>query len=190
MVHSLMIGAAKLGMHMSVASPVGYQPDPAVVEKTLAIAAETGSEIVITNDPREAIVDADVVYTDVWASMGFEAEQKEREKHSPTTKSTKHSSPSRSQTTCSCTASRRTAAKKYPLASSTARTPSSSTKPRTACTRKKPSWPQSCSMHAHDCIEQNENKLGKNISLNSSEAALCSHIGKKVSLKHCVCPTR
>jgi ornithine carbamoyltransferase len=79
MVHSLMIGAAKLGMHMSVASPVGYQPDPAVVEKTLAIAAETGSEIVITNDPREAIVDADVVYTDVWASMGFEAEQKERE---------------------------------------------------------------------------------------------------------------
>lgn len=80
MVHSLMIGAAKLGMHMSVASPVGYQPDPAVVEKTLAIAAETGSEIVITNDPREAIVDADVVYTDVWASMGFEAEQKEREK--------------------------------------------------------------------------------------------------------------
>jgi ornithine carbamoyltransferase len=79
MVHSLMIGAAKLGMHMSVASPVGYQPDPAVVEKTLAIAAETGSEIVITNDPREAIIDADVVYTDVWASMGFEAEQKERE---------------------------------------------------------------------------------------------------------------
>lgn len=80
MVHSLMIGAAKLGMDISVASPIGYQPDPEVTEKALVIAAETGSEIVITNDPREAIVDADVVYTDVWASMGFESEQAEREK--------------------------------------------------------------------------------------------------------------
>jgi ornithine carbamoyltransferase len=80
MVHSLMIGAAKLGMHISVATPVGYTPDPDVTAKTLEIAATTGSQVVVTHDPRAAILDADVVYTDVWASMGFEAEQKEREK--------------------------------------------------------------------------------------------------------------
>jgi ornithine carbamoyltransferase len=80
MVHSLMIGAAKLGMHISVATPVGYAPDPEVTAKTLEIAATTGSQVVVTHDPRAAILDADVVYTDVWASMGFEAEQKEREK--------------------------------------------------------------------------------------------------------------
>ncbi|MBO7747256.1 ornithine carbamoyltransferase [Paenibacillus sp. MWE-103] len=79
MVHSLLIGAAKLGLHMSVATPEGYEPDADVVRMTKEYAAESGSRIHVCRDPREAIADADVVYTDVWASMGFEAEQKERE---------------------------------------------------------------------------------------------------------------
>ncbi|MFC4811596.1 ornithine carbamoyltransferase [Paenibacillus sp. GCM10023250] len=79
MVHSLLIGAAKLGLHMSVATPEGYEPDADIVRMAKEYAAETGSRIHVCRDPREAIADADVVYTDVWASMGFEAEQKERE---------------------------------------------------------------------------------------------------------------
>ncbi|MCQ6563586.1 ornithine carbamoyltransferase [Paenibacillus mendelii] len=79
MVHSLIMGAAKLGVHMSVATPEGYAPDEDIVRQTIDIAAATGSTISVHHDPKEAIADADVVYTDVWASMGFEQEQKERE---------------------------------------------------------------------------------------------------------------
>ncbi|MDF2714818.1 MAG: ornithine carbamoyltransferase, partial [Paenibacillus sp.] len=79
MVHSLMMGAAKLGLHMAVASPEGYDPDSEVVKNSRENAALTGGSLLLTRDPKEAIADADVVYTDVWASMGFEAEQKERE---------------------------------------------------------------------------------------------------------------
>lgn len=77
MAHSLMIGAAKMGMDFSTAAPAGYLPDEAIVEKTKAMA--TNSKIMITTDPVEAIKDADVIYTDVWASMGQESEQTERE---------------------------------------------------------------------------------------------------------------
>ena len=79
MVHSLMMGAAKVGMHMSVATPEGYEPDEDVIRQTREHAAETGSRLHICRDPREAVEGADVIYTDVWASMGFEAEQKDRE---------------------------------------------------------------------------------------------------------------
>lgn len=79
MVHSLMMGAAKLGMHMSIATPEGYEPDADIIEQTKANAAETGARIHICRDPKEAVDGADVIYTDVWASMGQEAEQKERE---------------------------------------------------------------------------------------------------------------
>lgn len=79
MVHSLMMGAAKLGMHMSIATPEGYEPDSDLVRQTQVNAAETGSRLVISQDPKEAVADADIIYTDVWASMGQEAEQKERE---------------------------------------------------------------------------------------------------------------
>lgn len=79
MAHSLMLGAAKMGMHFSTAAPAGYLPDEAIVEKAKAIGG-TSSEITITTDPIEAIKNADVVYTDVWASMGQESEQKAREK--------------------------------------------------------------------------------------------------------------
>ena len=80
MVHSLLVGAAKLGLHMSVASPEGYEPDPELIRHMQETCGETGASIRVVRDPREAIEDADVVYTDVWASMGFEAEQEERAK--------------------------------------------------------------------------------------------------------------
>ncbi|MFC5401708.1 ornithine carbamoyltransferase [Cohnella soli] len=78
--HSLMMGAAKLGMHFASASPEGYDPSETAVQQSKDAAQETGSRIDILRDPREAIEGADIVYTDVWASMGFEEEQKEREK--------------------------------------------------------------------------------------------------------------
>lgn len=79
MAHSLMIGGAKLGVHVSVASPEGYEPDAEVVKLSREIAKETGAEIVVTHSPQDAVKDADAIYTDVWASMGFEEEQKIRE---------------------------------------------------------------------------------------------------------------
>ncbi|MHA0856201.1 ornithine carbamoyltransferase [Paenibacillus sp. CMAA1364] len=79
MAHSLMIGGAKLGVHVSIATPEGYEPDASVVQQCLEIARETGAQIVVTRSPQEAVQDADVIYTDVWASMGFEEEQKLRE---------------------------------------------------------------------------------------------------------------
>jgi ornithine carbamoyltransferase len=79
MVHSLMVGAVKLGMHIAVASPEGYEPDAEVVKIAKGNAQMGGGKYTFHYDPQEAIRDADVVYTDVWASMGMEAEQKERE---------------------------------------------------------------------------------------------------------------
>lgn len=79
MVHSLMIGAAKLGLHMTVASPAGYEPDSEVTGLAKEFSETTGGKYTFHYDPKEAIADADVVYTDVWASMGMEAEQQERE---------------------------------------------------------------------------------------------------------------
>ncbi|WP_117161679.1 ornithine carbamoyltransferase [Paraliobacillus sp. X-1268] len=78
MAHSLMLGAATMGMHFSTAAPVGYLPNQSVVDKAKAIA--NGTDITITSDPIEAIKGADIIYTDVWASMGQESEQKAREK--------------------------------------------------------------------------------------------------------------
>ncbi|ANS77294.1 ornithine carbamoyltransferase [Paenibacillus yonginensis] len=79
MAHSLMLGGAKLGVHVSVGSPAGYEPDPQIVAQAREIAAATGAVIEVVNDPAAAVKDADVIYTDVWASMGFEEEQKVRE---------------------------------------------------------------------------------------------------------------
>ncbi|AVX21749.1 ornithine carbamoyltransferase [Carboxydocella sporoproducens DSM 16521] len=78
MAHSLLIGGAKMGMKVAVASPEGYLPQAEIVAKAQAFAAESGGEILVTTDPVEAVTDADVVYTDVWASMGQEAEAEER----------------------------------------------------------------------------------------------------------------
>jgi ornithine carbamoyltransferase len=80
MANSWLIGAAYMGMKFYAATPPGYEPLPFYVEKAKEIAKETGAEIVITHDPLEAVKDADVVYTDVWASMGQEEEAEERKK--------------------------------------------------------------------------------------------------------------
>lgn len=80
MSHSLMMGAAKLGMHFASASPEGYDPDAEVVKNSRDVASQTGGRVDIVRDAREAVEGADIVYTDVWASMGFEEEQKERER--------------------------------------------------------------------------------------------------------------
>lgn len=79
MAHSLMIGGAKLGVHVTIASPEGYEPDPAVVAVAKEFGKQTGANIEVVRDPKEAVQGADVIYTDVWASMGFEEEQKARE---------------------------------------------------------------------------------------------------------------
>ncbi|WP_195573563.1 ornithine carbamoyltransferase [Paenibacillus sp. 1001270B_150601_E10] len=80
MAHSLMMGGAKFGMHVAVATPEGYEVDPEVAKQSKEFAEQHGASITLTHDPKEAVADADVIYTDVWASMGFEEEQKEREK--------------------------------------------------------------------------------------------------------------
>ncbi|MDF2667938.1 MAG: ArgF [Paenibacillus sp.] len=78
MVHSLMMGGAKLGLHVAVASPKGYEPDEEVQQISKENAALSGGSVHVGHDPKEAIADADVIYTDVWASMGFEEEQEKR----------------------------------------------------------------------------------------------------------------
>lgn len=78
MAHSILLGGVAMGMIVSVSHPVGYAPDPAVVKLAEGIAARTGGGVQITDDPVVGVRDADVVYTDVWASMGQEAEQQER----------------------------------------------------------------------------------------------------------------
>ncbi len=75
---SLLFGGAKLGVHVSVGTPAGYEPSPAVLARAQAFAAENGGRVSVTNDPLEAVADADVIYTDVWASMGQEAEKAAR----------------------------------------------------------------------------------------------------------------
>nr|WP_041450071.1 ornithine carbamoyltransferase [Amphibacillus xylanus] len=78
MANSLMIGAAKMGMNFSIASPKQYLPQASIVEKAKQIAQDTGSIIEVTTDPIAAVKSADVIYTDVWASMGQEEEQAKR----------------------------------------------------------------------------------------------------------------
>lgn len=78
MAHSLMYGCAKAGMNCAVATPSGYKCDAEVVENAKADFKAAGKELVITEDPVEAIKNADVVYTDTWVSMGQESEKAER----------------------------------------------------------------------------------------------------------------
>jgi ornithine carbamoyltransferase len=78
--NSLMFTAARLGVHVAVATPRGYEPRPEVVEWTVREGRASGATCVVTNDPSEAVAGADAVYTDVWASMGQEAEAEGRKK--------------------------------------------------------------------------------------------------------------
>jgi ornithine carbamoyltransferase len=76
--NALLRGCAMAGMHVAVGAPAGYQPIPQVVGIAEEIAATAGGSVTVTADPLEAAKDADVVYTDVWASMGQEAEHDAR----------------------------------------------------------------------------------------------------------------
>lgn len=77
---SLMIGCAKTGVSFAVGTPDQLPPDADLVERCRAIAGETGAGILVTADPREAVAGADALYTDVWASMGEEAQAQARER--------------------------------------------------------------------------------------------------------------
>ena len=76
MMNSLIVGALKTGMSISVACPEGYEPDAQVLD----FAKEYGDKFSMFRTPKEAVVDADVVITDVWASMGQEGEAEKRKK--------------------------------------------------------------------------------------------------------------
>jgi ornithine carbamoyltransferase len=79
MVHSLLHAAPLAGMHIAVATPSHYAPDPQIVAEAKAIGEQTESEVLLTTDPYEAVANADVIYTDVWVSMG-QADAPERVK--------------------------------------------------------------------------------------------------------------
>jgi ornithine carbamoyltransferase len=78
MAHSLLVAAPKVGMDIAVATPADYAPNPEVVAQAQAAAREAGTNVILTNSMDEAIKDADIVETDVWASMGQEAEAEKR----------------------------------------------------------------------------------------------------------------
>ncbi|MBQ6529408.1 MAG: ornithine carbamoyltransferase, partial [Clostridia bacterium] len=82
MAHSLMYGCAKAGMNCAVATPddAKYQCDAEVVANAKDDFKKAGTELILTNDPVEAIKNADVVYTDTWVSMGMEEEKEERQR--------------------------------------------------------------------------------------------------------------
>jgi len=76
--HSLLLTAACLGSSIRIATPRGYECDPQIVADAIEIAEETGAQIELLNDPHEAVVQADAVYTDAWTSMGQEREETTR----------------------------------------------------------------------------------------------------------------
>ena len=78
MAHSFLIGGSLMGMEISIASPIGYEVNESIVEIAKKNAEKSGSKIQLFNDPNLAVKEADVIVTDVWASMGEESEQKLR----------------------------------------------------------------------------------------------------------------
>ncbi len=76
--HSLMLACATIGVNMSIATPPNYQPSAEIAQKTNELAQKSGSKIWFTDDPTEAVEGADVLYTDVWVSMGQDKEQTQR----------------------------------------------------------------------------------------------------------------
>ncbi|MDD3013417.1 MAG: ornithine carbamoyltransferase [Candidatus Gastranaerophilales bacterium] len=76
--NSLLLGCSTMGMDISICCPEGYDPDTVYLNKAEEFADVSGSKIQVTNNPKEAMLNANVVYTDVWASMGQEAEAKKR----------------------------------------------------------------------------------------------------------------
>jgi ornithine carbamoyltransferase len=74
--HSLLVACSKVGMNINAACPEGYMPQPDIVAEAEELAAESGSRIRVVDDPRDAAEGADVLYTDVWVSMGEEEKEK------------------------------------------------------------------------------------------------------------------
>ncbi|KEO81613.1 ornithine carbamoyltransferase [Tumebacillus flagellatus] len=81
MANSWLVAAPKFGINLRIATPPGYECDAAVVEQANNLAAQHGTSILLTHDPVEAVQGTDMIYTDVWASMGQEQEQQERMNH-------------------------------------------------------------------------------------------------------------
>lgn len=79
--NSLLIGCAKLGLDVSIGCPEGFEPDADIVALAKAEAEKSGCQVVITNDVKKAVAGANAVYTDVWASMGQEADAEEKYQH-------------------------------------------------------------------------------------------------------------
>jgi len=73
--HSLLLAGTRLGLHVRVATPPGFEPRPEVVDRARSHARSSGGSVLLTSDPVEAVAGADAVYTDVWASMGQEHER-------------------------------------------------------------------------------------------------------------------
>ncbi|PKM76932.1 MAG: ornithine carbamoyltransferase [Firmicutes bacterium HGW-Firmicutes-15] len=78
--HELLFGGAKVGMDVTIACPEGFEPDKEVLKLAEKDALETGAKLQVIDDPWKAVKGADVIYTDVWASMGQEGEADEKEK--------------------------------------------------------------------------------------------------------------
>ena len=76
--HSLMLCAARLGVSISVATPEGYAPDAGIVGQARGLAEQTGAVVEVTTDPEDAASGASAIYTDMWTSMGWEAETQQR----------------------------------------------------------------------------------------------------------------
>jgi ornithine carbamoyltransferase len=79
MAHSYLLGGASAGMHVRIAGPPSFQPDPELVANADELAATTGGSVLVTSDPDAAFDGADVVVTDTWVSMGQEGEKADRE---------------------------------------------------------------------------------------------------------------
>jgi ornithine carbamoyltransferase len=76
--HSLLLASAKVGCEMRVATPQGFEPNAEILKQAEKDAQETEARFLLTHDPQRAVQDADVIYTDVWASMGQEQEKEKR----------------------------------------------------------------------------------------------------------------
>jgi ornithine carbamoyltransferase len=81
MAHSILHGCARMGMTVAIGHPRGYAPDAEIVTRSRQMAADSGGGVLITEDPMEAADQADVIYTDVWVSMGQEEESRKRREH-------------------------------------------------------------------------------------------------------------
>lgn len=78
--HSWLLGAAKMGLDLTIACPPEYRPNPQIFSRALNLALTTGSKLMVLDNPLEAVRGAHIIYTDVWASMGQEQEKEERAK--------------------------------------------------------------------------------------------------------------